>query len=1264
MNSKNLISKYLPLTVLVLLAAVPFWRWFLSFGIMSNGDWQYYFHTLQQQFFLNHLAWIGSTGLGQSNVTLSYTPLNIAENLLGSLGLGFPYTERLLYFWPMVAALFLGGYSLSYGIFRSKVAGVISGLIFLLSPVVLASNSVPLFCAFGFAALSIHFFISALETRKSLLTSVILLFVAGAYDFRVVYITLWILGFYIIFDCCFSKLGLKRYLRDRSSILITFFAILVLLNTYWLAPLLVQGATSNNALFNRGLFGNAFFDLSKSLTLFFYTWTGAKPTDFVVQPVPLYFWLIPLFAFFGLVANVRNRKVLFFGFVALLGILLSKQVDVPFTGLYQWLFNHLPGFNAFREASKFYFLTALGYAVLIGSFVDWMWRHLTVRKWQVVSKYVLTALIAGIFLWNTKPLITGEIGTIYVERHLPSDYVVLKDFITKQPDYFRTYWVPIKSRWGIYTNNHPAISGVSLIGTEWKQFIGFEQHNNNWPIREQIMEIFNKPYASQLLDSAAVKYVVVPLQDKANKDDFFQYYGGDRQFYVDALNQVSFLKRIDIGTKDIAVYENTHYEPYMRATGTTINLGSVADLDQKYPLIRDGLGSDVSFTINQSQPDFWQFNNLFSSPRLFNNGASIQQQIYSANGGQAILYQTLNDTMVGYKASGDSLHIDSIPPDPIALNGNEISQTEGTYQLITQQPLAAGQQYLSINNRLLPVERNDTVTEIGSLGSVHQLSLMSTEGDNLAPNGSFEDGLWQTTVGDCNNHDAHGALGMRLDTQHAIDGGDSLELAATRHIACTSTQFDVNGAGDYLLDFQFQSPGTGPAGYNLQFNDAQKTVATERIPILATRSDQWQEFQKKITVPTGATSASLALYAYESNGHTENIVRYDDVNFKTLIPGAVMALPPPSLDYQKIPLTLRPGQNTFSLGASSYTFSNLIPNGSFEDGLWQRAVGDCNKYDTHGVLNMRLDTKHGTAGRNSLELMATRHTACTSTQFSFNSEGTYLLNLHYQSLNSQPAGYYLQFNDDQNTVISGQLPIPKDQVGKWQEFQKTVTLPTGATSASLTLYAYESDGFSQNVVRYDDVSLTKIPNIARTYYMISNPRDDLGAPRSLSFELVNPTKKVVHVSGAVKPFVLKASEEFNPDWKLYQQPLHGSEACQPVHEWSGQSQVSGAAIQCRAKTPAINLSDIGYLWQTPVFNTTHVKINDYANGWVVDPDYIKKNSPQKYWKENSDGTIDFNLVMYYQPQSYFYLGLIVSSLTLVGCIAYLVIPKRRRRAKK
>jgi len=72
---------------------------------------------------------------------------------------------------------------------------------------------------------------------------------------------------------------------------------------------------------------------------------------------------------------------------------------------------------------------------------------------------------------------------------------------------------------------------------------------------------------------------------------------------------------------------------------------------------------------------------------------------------------------------------------------------------------------------------------------------------------------------------------------------------------------------------------------------------------------------------------------------------------------------------------------------------------------------------------------------------------------------------------------------------------------------------------------------------------------------------------------------------------------------------------------------------------------------------------DYANGWTIDPEYIKKNFPKEAYTVNPDGSINLELTLYFKPQSYFYLGLIISGTTLILCLSYLSYDFIKRRKK-
>ena len=85
---------------------------------------------------------------------------------------------------------------------------------------------------------------------------------------------------------------------------------------------------------------------------------------------------------------------------------------------------------------------------------------------------------------------------------------------------------------------------------------------------------------------------------------------------------------------------------------------------------------------------------------------------------------------------------------------------------------------------------------------------------------------------------------------------------------------------------------------------------------------------------------------------------------------------------------------------------------------------------------------------------------------------------------------------------------------------------------------------------------------------------------------------------------------------------------------------------------------------TKILDAEHIVSPDgYTNTWIVDSDEIKQGFNRSYYKENSDGSIDMELTLYFKPQSYLYLGLIISGTTLLGCLEYLGVDLIKRKKK-
>ena len=88
-------------------------------------------------------------------------------------------------------------------------------------------------------------------------------------------------------------------------------------------------------------------------------------------------------------------------------------------------------------------------------------------------------------------------------------------------------------------------------------------------------------------------------------------------------------------------------------------------------------------------------------------------------------------------------------------------------------------------------------------------------------------------------------------------------------------------------------------------------------------------------------------------------------------------------------------------------------------------------------------------------------------------------------------------------------------------------------------------------------------------------------------------------------FYLYFSESYNLDWKL-------------TEDFKGYTGISN---------------------KNNFFEESHFKAYEFLNGWHIDPSELEKNS---------DG--NYTLYLYFKPQSYFYLGLIISGTTLISCL--------------
>jgi hypothetical protein len=155
----------------------------------------------------------------------------------------------------------------------------------------------------------------------------------------------------------------------------------------------------------------------------------------------------------------------------------------------------------------------------------------------------------------------------------------------------------------------------------------------------------------------------------------------------------------------------------------------------------------------------------------------------------------------------------------------------------------------------------------------------------------------------------------------------------------------------------------------------------------------------------------------------------------------------------------------------------------------------------------------------------------------------------------------------------------------------------------------------------------------------------------------NPTKIKIFISNISKVEKLDFLESFHQGWKLYLQKKPNRSWCK-----DGKYFDQVKMTECEHTYSFFEGEEFSYLWEKPIFDNTHKKAYEYTNSWEIDADYIKKNFSKEYYKENPDGSIDVEFILYFKPQSYFYLGLGISGVTLLGCVGYLIYDWRKRKS--
>jgi len=144
----------------------------------------------------------------------------------------------------------------------------------------------------------------------------------------------------------------------------------------------------------------------------------------------------------------------------------------------------------------------------------------------------------------------------------------------------------------------------------------------------------------------------------------------------------------------------------------------------------------------------------------------------------------------------------------------------------------------------------------------------------------------------------------------------------------------------------------------------------------------------------------------------------------------------------------------------------------------------------------------------------------------------------------------------------------------------------------------------------------------------------------LTFTKVNPTKYRVLVQGATSPYLLVFSESFQDNWKLYlKKAIPGQDYSSDFGTVTA-SYFDGEIEEGRRQQVFWDKLSWETWFSKPSAEENHYLVNGYGNSWYITP-------------QNTAELSTYELVVELWPQRLFYIGLAVSGVSLLTCLASL-----------
>lgn len=463
--------------LLLLLPLLAIYKNWFSALPLAAGDWVYKYP--ENVLFQRPYAWI-TDNLGVFNIPFLWSyPLQFIETVIYRLlAIDFGQIEKIVWFIPILLISFIS-VAVFVRTFGGRLVAITFAVIFFLTntySLLLFSGGQMLF-ALGFALFplvfaSVHWAVYYNKTSLKILSGLGVALLGFA-DPRIALLFLFIVNLYLVFKLLSDDLNQPRSLfRKYLTEFLALYSIPIILHLYWIIPTFLTNTRFHfpNLTLDITSLQFSFMTLNNIFTVFQPHW----PENIFgkISHTPTVFYVFP-FIFYTAPFLLKRPIGWFFVALSLFSAFLTKGTNPPLGEVYTYLLQVLPGFQLFRDPSKFYVPLIVSYTLLFGLVVErifWGLRLLTKKQPRTIQTLVPWGflVIVSVFLYGLsfpafQRTMDGTLQGHLVDKSFISYYEKTK---ADKDQFYRSLWIPLKSKFAYQDATHPIIDGIDLATYE------------------------------------------------------------------------------------------------------------------------------------------------------------------------------------------------------------------------------------------------------------------------------------------------------------------------------------------------------------------------------------------------------------------------------------------------------------------------------------------------------------------------------------------------------------------------------------------------------------------------------------------------------------------------------------------------------------------------------------------------------------------------------------------------------------------------------